>query len=80
MSYLMLQNLPEEALKGIYAILLDAWGTRTPIEGWGDRWLVPIPKIDDPTLKDLRLIMLVDVIRKVWVGLFMNRIKKSWDK
>jgi len=64
----------------MFELLIEAWRTRTPLEGWGDRWLVPIPKIDDPTLKDLRPIMLVDVIRKIWVGLLMDRIRKCWDK
>ena len=73
MSYLMMQNLPELALKRMYQILLEAWKSRTPLEGWGDRWLVPIPKIDDPSLKDLRPIMLVDVIRKFGLGY-------SWTK
>ena len=41
---------------------------------------MPIPKIPNPSLKDLRPIMLVDVIRKIWVGLLMDRIRKMWDK
>ena len=80
MSYLMMQNLPEIALSQMYKILVEAWRSRTPLEGWGDRWLVPIPKIDDPSLKDLRPIMLVDVIRKIWVGLLMDKIRCAWDK
>ena len=74
MSYHLMQLLPDEYKKRIYEVLVEAWKTRTPIEGWGDRWLVPIPKIEDPTLKDLRPLMLVEVIRKIWVGLLMNKI------
>ena len=60
----------------IYEILLETLRTRTPLEGWGDRWLVPKQKIDDPALKDLRPIMLVDVIRKVRVGLLNGQDKE----
>ena len=80
MSYHLMQLLPAEYLKRIYDVLIEAWKTRTPIEGWGDRWLVPIPKISDPSLKDLRPLMLVDVIRKIWVGLLMNKIRQAWNK
>ena len=80
MSYHLMQLLPNEYKERIYNVLVEAWKTRTPIEGWGDRWLVPIPKISDPTLKDLRPLMLVDVIRKIWVGLLMNKIRQSWNK
>ena len=76
----MLQNLPGSVVQRMYGILVEAWKERTTIEGWGDRWLVPIPKIPNPTLNDLRPIMLVDVIRKIWVGLLMDRIRKMWDK
>ena len=76
----MVQHLPDELKKRIYDILLEAWKTRTPIDGWGDRWLVPIPKIVDPSLGDLRPIMLVDVLRKIWVGLLMDKIRQMWDK
>ena len=31
-------------------------------------------------MKDLGPIMLVDVIRKIWVGLLMDRIRKMWDE
>jgi hypothetical protein len=80
LNYNLLRNLPSELKKRISEILVEAWTTRTPLEGWGDRWLVPIPKIKDPTLKDLRPIMLVDVLRKVWVGLLLNRVRIAWDK
>ena len=80
LNYLMVQHLPDELKKRIYDILLESWKTRTPIDGWGDRWLVPIPKITDPSLGDLRPIMLVDVLRKIWVGLLMDKIRQMWDK
>ena len=48
---------------------------------WGDRWLAPIPKrVTDPGLKDLRPLMLVEVTRKIWVGLIMHKIRHFWKR
>ena len=80
MNYNLLRNLTSTLTRRLYDILVEAWTTRTPLEGWGDRWLVPVPKIKDPGLKDLRPIVLVDVLRKVWVGLLLNKIRNTWDK
>ena len=80
MSYLLMMHLPDEYVERMYECLIEAWETRTPIEGWGDRWLVPIPKIADPALKDLRPLMLVDVVRKIWIGLLMDKIQAVWVK
>ena len=47
-------------------------------EGWGDCYLAPIPKVTDPTLADLRPLMLFEVLKKVWTGVIMEKIKKFW--
>ena len=49
-------------------------------DGWGRRWLQPIPKILNPSLEDLRPLMLVEVTRKIWVGLIMGHIAKFWER
>ena len=50
------------------------------MEGWSIRLLAPIPKKTNPTIDDLRPLMLVEVMRKIWVGLLMKRIKAFWAK
>ena len=48
--------------------------------GWGAKFLQMIPKIKDAGLKDLRPLMLVEVMRKIWVGLIMKKIATFWEK
>ena len=43
---------------------------------WKWRWLVPLLKKDGTTVDDLRPIMLLDVLRKVWTTLVMGNITK----
>ena len=42
--------------------------------------LAPIPKVVDPTLAELLLLMLFEVLRKIWTGLIMNRIREFWKR
>ena len=42
--------------------------------------MAPIPKVPDPTLSDLRPLMLFEVLRKIWTGVIMEKIKKFWTK
>ena len=39
-----------------------------------------IPKIEDPELDDMRPLMLVEVLRKIWMGLIMQKIAEFWRK
>ena len=59
---------------GLTYLLVQQW------PGWGRRWLQPIPKIIDPGLEDLRPLMLVEVTRKIWVGLIMAKIADFWKE
>jgi hypothetical protein len=47
---------------------------------WKFSWLVPIPKSDDPfvTPSNLRPIILLEVMRKVWVGITIKKIQDCW--
>ncbi len=42
---------------------------------WKGDWLVPMPKVMNPTEKDLRPLMMVEVLRKAW---YSFSIKKMW--
>ena len=39
--------------------------------------MAPIPKITDPALKDLRPLMLYEVLRKIWIGTIMEKKEKQ---
>ena len=70
----MVQLWPEAVVERAYDCLLKAWIKKEGLEGWGSRLLAPIPKKTNPELKDLRPLMLVEVMRKIWVGLITGRV------
>ena len=54
--------------------LVDNWSNNAIPEDWKWRWLLPIPKVPDPTLSQLRPICLLEVLRKLWSKIFVQRI------
>ena len=42
--------------------------------------MAPKPKVPDPTLSDLRPLMFFEVLRKIWTGVIMEKIKKFWTR
>ena len=52
------------------------WRLQTIPTQWKWRWLVPLLKKGGTTIDDLRPIMLLDVLRKVWTTLVMGNITK----
>ena len=42
--------------------------------------LALIPKVQDPTLAELRPLMLVEGLRKIWTGMIMGKIREFWKK
>ena len=53
---------------------------RTGQEKKRSKELAPIPKVQDPALKDLRPLMLYEVLRKIWIGTIMDKIRDYWIK
>ena len=49
---------------------------------WKYSWLVPIPKTEDPFTKasNLRPIILLEIMRKVWIGITIKKIQDCWEK
>jgi len=70
----MVQLWPDSVVERAYECLRDAWSRKEGLEGWGTRLLAPIPKKPNPDLRDLRPLMLVEVMRKIWVGLITSHI------
>ena len=50
------------------------------MEEWGAEFLQIIPKSKEASLNDLRPLMLVELMRKIWVGLIMKEIAIFWEK
>ena len=66
----------DEVIKSIYAALCELWITKSvPVE-WTRRWVHLIPKAPDPSLDELRPICLLEVTRKLWVGLVIETISE----
>jgi hypothetical protein len=54
------------------------WARKEIPDHWRWRWLVPIPKVPNPTLADLRPLSLIEPLRKVWTSIFVYRVQNFW--
>jgi len=77
----MIACWPEELITQVHSDLSLLWATKTVPSWWQQRWLCPIPKVPtpDPGMGDLRPLMLVEVLRKLWVGLIITKITDIWE-
>ena len=76
----MLVCLPESLRQTTYHALSKLWQDRTIPNDWKTSILRAIPKVkEDITLNDLRPLKLIEVARKLWAGIFVNRIKCFWQ-
>jgi hypothetical protein len=81
LTYLLVQLWPDEIKDKIYEELKRGWVDKSPSKLWSMKLLQTIPKKkEDPGLQDLRPLMLLEVTRKIWVGLIMIRIGDFWKK
>ena len=82
LTYNMAKGWPPEATALAHSCLLLLWDhpDTPPWLQWG--WLCPKPK--DPeaevTLDGLRPLILLEVIRKLWVGIVVSRITRAWER
>jgi hypothetical protein len=64
-----------------FVLLNILWKNKEVPEWWADDVLCPIPKKPgENTLKNVRPIGLLEVIRKVWTGNIIRRIQAQGDK
>ena len=75
-TYNTVKQWPDNWRKITYDCMAGFWRHQSLAEEWKWRWLVPIPKKGGTSLQDLRPIMLLEVLRKVWTTLIMSRITK----
>ena len=81
LTYGMIKHWPESLVLSIYQHLVSLWESKAVPSWWRNRWLCPIPKVPDPdpSMDDLRPLMLVEVLRKLWVGLVIDKITQVWN-
>ena len=81
LTYLLVQQWPDKIKDKIYEDLKRNWLDKTPSKLWSLKLLQTIPKKkENPGLQDLRPLMLLEMTRKIWVGLIMMRIGDFWRK
>jgi hypothetical protein len=80
LTYFMVQKWDERVKCRVYEQLKGYYLRKEIPKGWGDCLLAPIPKVADPTLEDLRPLMLFEVLRKIWTGLIMEKLRAYWVK
>ena len=81
LTYSMMKAWPEELSTFVFNALLAHWAGKQTPEFWKWRWLCPKPKVSDNVqLSDLRPLVLVEVTRKLWISITINRIKALWDR
>ena len=82
LTYGMIKHWPDSLIASVYDHLASLWESKAVPPWWQDRWLCPIPKVPDPdpSMDDLRPLMLVEVLRKLWVGIIIDKITTIWDR
>jgi hypothetical protein len=80
LTYLMVQKWDLRIKTKVYEELKNHYIKGEVPKGWGDCLLAPIPKVADPSLEDLRPLMLFEVLRKIWTGLIMDKLREFWKK
>ena len=78
LTYSMMKAWPEELTRMVYDHLSSLWIAKVVPDWWKCRWVAPIPKNPkEPTLAELRPIVLLEVMRKCWTALIVGRIMRS---
>ena len=80
LSYNMIKSWPDQCKQVAYDCLVRQWRDKHICPSWKWRWLVPIPKKfnDIAILKDLRPLMLIETLRKLWTKLIIDRVQQVW--
>jgi len=80
LQYKHIQSWPPAMIEEAYNCLATMWTHRHTPDAWKWKWLVPIPKGTSEKVSDMRPIMLMEVLRKLWTGLIVQRITSSLQK
>jgi len=74
-TYNQIKNWPDSIIEMMYKCLATMFEQRKSPKSWKSRFLVLLKKVPNPTLAQTRPLMLYEALRKVWWGIFMNRIQ-----
>ena len=77
LTYEMVKHWPRDVVYMVYDIIVHMWADKEVPPSWKWKWLVPLPKKDNPTAAEIRPIMLIEVLRKIWTGLIMKTIHST---
>ena len=68
-------------LQEAYDNLAKLWKTKHQPHWWSRKYMCMVPKnvMDPGNLDTCRPITLVEVMRKVWMGIIVQKIKKVWE-
>ena len=82
LTYTMVRGWPPDIIQYAHQCLSMLWHADHTPEWmqWG--WLCPKPKDPeaDVTLEGLRPLILLEVLRKIWVGITIDKITSAWDR
>jgi hypothetical protein len=82
LTYNMLKCWSVPTQQSAYNALTQIWERKVIPAAWKWRWLVVIPKTQDPhpPPESLRPIMMVEVYRKIWLAIINHKIQSVWEK
>ena len=81
-SYNQLKRWPSELVHNMHYCLSRLWTAQSTPDWWTSRWLVTIPKKQEevPKVGNMRPLILVEAVRKLWCKLLLKRILLVWRK
>ena len=80
LQYKHIQHWKPEMIAEAYECLARMWQDRSIPVSWKWKWLVPIPKSSSKRIQDIRPIMLMEVLRKLWTGLLVDEVTASLQR
>ena len=81
-SYNQLKKWPAGLIQNLHYCLSRIWMTHSTPTWWPSRWLVVIPKKPEeiPHVGNMRPLILIEAVRKIWCKLLLQRILTVWQK
>ena len=78
LSYNMVRCWPKHFIDAAFSALDTLWDSSVVPSQWRWRWLIPIPKVPNPSLTDLRPLCLNEALRKLWFSAIIRRLQSFW--